>query len=102
MNKIEVAASGAGTGGLTVAVLRVGGFRVGGGCRSVGPGAGAGADSAPISTGPRGPRRRTAVAAVDDADRENEGDLIFAAELATPELVRSWSGYTSRLHLRGR
>ena len=24
---------------------------------------------------------------VDDADRENEGDLIFAAEMATPELV---------------
>ena len=24
---------------------------------------------------------------VDDEDRENEGDLIFAAELATPELV---------------
>ena len=27
------------------------------------------------------------VVVVDDADRENEGDLIFAAELATPELV---------------
>jgi 3,4-dihydroxy 2-butanone 4-phosphate synthase/GTP cyclohydrolase II len=24
---------------------------------------------------------------VDDADRENEGDLVFAAERATPELV---------------
>ncbi|MEO6713342.1 MAG: bifunctional 3,4-dihydroxy-2-butanone-4-phosphate synthase/GTP cyclohydrolase II [Mycobacteriales bacterium] len=28
-----------------------------------------------------------AVVVVDDADRENEGDLIFAAEKATPELV---------------
>ncbi|WP_037570716.1 bifunctional 3,4-dihydroxy-2-butanone-4-phosphate synthase/GTP cyclohydrolase II [Phaeacidiphilus oryzae] len=27
------------------------------------------------------------VIVVDDADRENEGDLVFAAELATPELV---------------
>jgi 3,4-dihydroxy 2-butanone 4-phosphate synthase/GTP cyclohydrolase II len=28
-----------------------------------------------------------AVVVVDDEDRENEGDLIFAAEVATPELV---------------
>ena len=38
-----------------------------------------------------------AVVVVDDEDRENEGDLIFAAELATPELmafmVRHSSGY---------
>ncbi len=38
-----------------------------------------------------------AVVVVDDADRENEGDLIFASELATPELVafmvRHTSGY---------
>src|SRR5919199_1892986 len=27
------------------------------------------------------------VVVVDDEDRENEGDLIFAAELATPELI---------------
>src|SRR4051795_6541481 len=27
------------------------------------------------------------VVVIDDEDRENEGDLIFAAELATPELV---------------
>ncbi|HEX2773991.1 MAG TPA: 3,4-dihydroxy-2-butanone-4-phosphate synthase, partial [Micromonosporaceae bacterium] len=37
------------------------------------------------------------VVVVDDADRENEGDLIFAAEHATPELlafmVRHTSGY---------
>ena len=38
-----------------------------------------------------------AVVVVDDEDRENEGDLIFAAEKATPELVsfmvRHTSGY---------
>jgi len=38
-----------------------------------------------------------AVVVVDDEDRENEGDLIFAAEMATPELmafmVRHSSGY---------
>ncbi|MGH3491330.1 MAG: 3,4-dihydroxy-2-butanone-4-phosphate synthase, partial [Actinopolymorphaceae bacterium] len=28
-----------------------------------------------------------AVVVVDDADRENEGDLIFAASAATPELL---------------
>lgn len=37
------------------------------------------------------------VVVVDDEDRENEGDLIFAAEMATPELVafmvRHTSGY---------
>jgi 3,4-dihydroxy 2-butanone 4-phosphate synthase / GTP cyclohydrolase II len=37
------------------------------------------------------------VVVVDDADRENEGDLVFAAEKATPELVgfmvRHTSGY---------
>ena len=38
-----------------------------------------------------------AVVVVDDENRENEGDLIFAAEKATPELmafmVRHSSGY---------
>ncbi|AGP30817.1 bifunctional 3,4-dihydroxy-2-butanone-4-phosphate synthase/GTP cyclohydrolase II [Corynebacterium terpenotabidum] len=38
-----------------------------------------------------------AVVVVDDEDRENEGDIIFAAELATPELiaftVKHSSGY---------
>lgn len=37
------------------------------------------------------------VVVVDDEDRENEGDLIFAAEKSTPELVafmvRHTSGY---------
>ncbi|WP_347343591.1 bifunctional 3,4-dihydroxy-2-butanone-4-phosphate synthase/GTP cyclohydrolase II [Jatrophihabitans telluris] len=35
------------------------------------------------------------VVVVDDEDRENEGDLIFAAELATPELVAFMVRYTS-------
>jgi len=35
------------------------------------------------------------VGVVDDADRENEGDLIFAAEKATPELVSFMVRYTS-------
>lgn len=36
-----------------------------------------------------------AVVVVDDEDRENEGDLIFAAELATPELVAFMVRYSS-------
>src|ERR1700749_2455567 len=36
-----------------------------------------------------------AVIVVDDEDRENEGELIFAAELATPELVAFMVRYTS-------
>jgi 3,4-dihydroxy 2-butanone 4-phosphate synthase/GTP cyclohydrolase II len=36
-----------------------------------------------------------AVVVADDADRENEGDLIFAAEMATPELVAFMVRYTS-------
>ncbi len=36
-----------------------------------------------------------AVVVVDDADRENEGDLIFAAEMATPDLVSFMVRYTS-------
>ena len=42
-------------------------------------------------------RQGRPVVVVDDEDRENEGDLVFAAELATPELVafmvRHTSGY---------
>ena len=37
---------------------------------------------------------------VDDEDRENEGDLIFAAQRATPELVGFMIRHTSGLHLR--
>ena len=40
-------------------------------------------------------RAGRAVVVVDDEDRENEGDLIFAAELATPELVAFMVRYTS-------
>src|SRR5947199_5640206 len=36
-----------------------------------------------------------AVVVIDDEDRENEGDLIFAAEKATPELVSFMVRYTS-------
>ena len=36
-----------------------------------------------------------AVVVVDDEDRENEGDLIFAAQMATPELVAFMVRYTS-------
>jgi 3,4-dihydroxy 2-butanone 4-phosphate synthase/GTP cyclohydrolase II len=35
------------------------------------------------------------VVVVDDADRENEGDIIFAAEKATPELLTFMVRYTS-------
>ena len=35
------------------------------------------------------------VIVVDDEDRENEGDLIFAAEHATPELLAFMVRYTS-------
>ncbi|WP_402465597.1 bifunctional 3,4-dihydroxy-2-butanone-4-phosphate synthase/GTP cyclohydrolase II [Isoptericola aurantiacus] len=37
------------------------------------------------------------VVVVDDADRENEGDLIFAAEAATPELMGFTVRHTSGL-----
>ena len=36
-----------------------------------------------------------AVVVIDDEDRENEGDLIFASELATPDLVAFMVRYTS-------
>jgi 3,4-dihydroxy 2-butanone 4-phosphate synthase / GTP cyclohydrolase II len=36
-----------------------------------------------------------AVLVIDDEDRENEGDLIFAGQLATPELVAFMVRYTS-------
>ena len=42
-------------------------------------------------------KRGEIIIVVDDADRENEGDLIMAAEAATPEkiafFVRHTSGY---------
>lgn len=36
-----------------------------------------------------------AIVVVDDEDRENEGDLVFAAELATPELLAFTIRYSS-------
>ena len=36
-----------------------------------------------------------AVVVVDSEDRENEGDIIFAAEKATPELVAFMVRYSS-------
>ena len=36
-----------------------------------------------------------AVVVVDDEDRENEGDIVFAADAATPELVALTVRYTS-------
>jgi 3,4-dihydroxy 2-butanone 4-phosphate synthase/GTP cyclohydrolase II len=36
-----------------------------------------------------------AVVVVDDEDRENEGDLIFAAQMATPQLLAFMVRYTS-------
>ena len=39
--------------------------------------------------------RGGAVVVVDDEDRENEGDLIFAAQHATPELVAFMVRYSS-------
>ena len=40
------------------------------------------------------------VVVVDDEDRENEGDLIVAAEYATPEVMAFFVRHTSGLDLR--
>ena len=40
------------------------------------------------------------VVVVDDEDRENEGDLIMAAEAATPEKIAFFVRHTSGAHLR--
>src|ERR1700749_1695417 len=50
---------------------------------------------APIEQAIADIRDGKAVVVVDDEDRENEGDLIFAAQLATPELVAFMVRYTS-------
>ena len=47
---------------------------------------------ATIETAVAAIRAGKAVVVVDDADRENEGDIVFAAEMATPELL----GFTIR------
>ena len=84
----EVAASGAGPGELTVADSAA---------ADSGPagGAGAGAEFASIERALADLAAGRPVVVVDDADRENEGDLIFAAEKATPELVSFMVRYTS-------
>ena len=41
--------------------------------------------------------RGEVVVVVDDADRENEGDLVMAAEFATPEKVAFFLTHTSGL-----
>ena len=54
-----------------------------------------------IASSPRSPRRSTRsapgrmVIVVDDADRENEGDLIMAAEKVTPEAIAFMVRHTS-------
>ena len=50
--------------------------------------------------GDRRHRGRQAVVVVDDEDRENEGDLVFAAAKATPELLAFTVRHTSRRGLR--
>lgn len=40
-------------------------------------------------------KRGRPVVVIDDEDRENEGDLIFASELVTPEMVAFMVRYTS-------
>lgn len=49
----------------------------------------------PIEHAVQALRDGRAIVAVDDEGRENEGDLIFAAELATPELTAFMVRYTS-------
>ncbi|GAA0930691.1 bifunctional 3,4-dihydroxy-2-butanone-4-phosphate synthase/GTP cyclohydrolase II [Virgisporangium aurantiacum] len=49
----------------------------------------------PIETAVEAIAAGRAVIVVDDEDRENEGDLIFAAEHATPELMAFMVRYTS-------
>jgi 3,4-dihydroxy 2-butanone 4-phosphate synthase / GTP cyclohydrolase II len=61
------------------------------------PGSGAAVRLDPVEDAIAAMRAGRAVIVVDDEDRENEGDLIFAAGAATPELVgfmiRHTSGY---------
>ena len=50
---------------------------------------------APIPRAVEAIQRGQIVVAVDDADRENEGDLVMAAELVTPEAVAFFVRHTS-------
>ena len=45
-------------------------------------------------------RRGKMVIVVDDADRENEGDLIMAAQSVTPAAVNFMAQIRARTHLR--
>ncbi|GAB2967140.1 bifunctional 3,4-dihydroxy-2-butanone-4-phosphate synthase/GTP cyclohydrolase II [Amycolatopsis acidiphila] len=58
-------------------------------------GAGVPVDSAGIERAIADVAAGRPVVVVDDEDRENEGDLIFAAEKATPELLAFMVRYTS-------
>ncbi|QWF84352.1 bifunctional 3,4-dihydroxy-2-butanone-4-phosphate synthase/GTP cyclohydrolase II [Amycolatopsis sp. CA-230715] len=58
-------------------------------------GAGAVGDDAGIEKAVADIKAGRPVVVVDDEDRENEGDLIFAAEKATPELLAFMVRYTS-------
>ncbi|MER2137860.1 MAG: 3,4-dihydroxy-2-butanone-4-phosphate synthase, partial [Arthrobacter sp.] len=49
----------------------------------------------PIDAAVRAIAAGGAVVVVDDEDRENEGDIIFAAQHATPELMGFTVRYTS-------
>ncbi|MDH4285887.1 MAG: 3,4-dihydroxy-2-butanone-4-phosphate synthase, partial [Gallionella sp.] len=50
-------------------------------------------DITPIQTIIAEMRAGRMVVLVDEEDRENEGDLVFAAEFATPELVNFMARY---------
>ena len=50
---------------------------------------------APIETAVAAVARGELVVVIDDADRENEGDLIMAAEKATPQAIAFMVRYTS-------
>jgi 3,4-dihydroxy 2-butanone 4-phosphate synthase/GTP cyclohydrolase II len=57
--------------------------------------AGAGTGSSPVERAVAQIAAGRPVVVVDDEDRENEGDLIFAAQHATPELLAFMVRYTS-------
>jgi 3,4-dihydroxy 2-butanone 4-phosphate synthase/GTP cyclohydrolase II len=60
-----------------------------------GPGPGGAVRLDPVELAVAAIKAGRAVVVVDDEDRENEGDLIFAAQRATPELVGFMIRYTS-------
>ena len=50
---------------------------------------------APVSEAIAAIARGEMVVVVDDADRENEGDLVMAADAATPEKIAFFLAHTS-------